>query len=83
LFHRGLNQENILFYINSFEHLSDVCSSAKDHAKELAQIVQNIKNETGHNQVNTAGYSKGGLDARAYLAHDSLTTNINRYFFKT
>ena len=65
-----LNQDKIPFCIISFEQSSDACGSSADHANELAQIVQNIKSETGQNQVNIVGYSKGGLDARVYLAND-------------
>ena len=65
-----LNQDKIPFCIISFEQSSDACGSSADHAKELAQIVQNIKSKTGQNQVNIVGYSKGGLDARVYLAND-------------
>src|SRR5687768_15359474 len=39
---KRLNQENIPFCIISFDQSSDACGSANDHAKELAQIVQNI-----------------------------------------
>jgi pimeloyl-ACP methyl ester carboxylesterase len=65
-----LNQDKIPFCIISFEQSSDACGSSADHAKELAQIVQNIKSKTGQKQVNIIGYSKGGLDARVYLAND-------------
>src|ERR671913_2293114 len=37
-----LNQGRIPFCIISFEQSSDACGSAVDHAKELAQIIQNI-----------------------------------------
>ena len=70
------NKENIPFCIISFKQSNDACGSAKDHAKELAQIVQNIKSETGHNQVNIVGYSKGGLDARVYLANDLANDDV-------
>ena len=65
-----LNQDQIPFCVISFKHSSDACGSSADHAKELAQIVKNIKSKTGQNQVNIVGYSKGGLDARVYLAND-------------
>ena len=65
-----LNQERIPFCIISFEQSSDACGSAVDHAKELAQIIQNTIIETGQNQVNIVGFSKGGLDARVYLSND-------------
>ena len=53
--------------------MGDACGSAADHAKELAQIVQEVKSMTGENKVNIIGHSKGGLDARVYLAK----TNTN------
>jgi pimeloyl-ACP methyl ester carboxylesterase len=65
-----LNQDKIPFCVISFKQSSDACGSSADHAKELAQIVQNIKSKTGQNQVNIVGYSKGGLDARVYLGND-------------
>ena len=67
---KRLTQEKIPFCIVTFVQSSDACGSSADHAKELPQIVQKIKNETGQNQVNIVGYSKGGLDARVYLAND-------------
>ena len=71
-----LNQERIPFCIISFEQSLDACGSSADHAKELAQIVQNIINETGQNQVNIVGYSKGGLDARVYLASNLTNDDV-------
>jgi triacylglycerol lipase len=47
----------------------DACGSAADHAMELAQIVQHVKTMTGQNRVNIVGHSKGGLDARLFLAN--------------
>ena len=71
-----LNQDKIPFCIISFEQSSDACGSSADHAKELAQIVQNIISETGQNQVNIVGYSKGGLDARVYLASNLTNDDV-------
>ena len=67
---KSLNQENIPFCLVSFQQSSDACGSSTDHAKELDQLVKQVQNETGQNQVNIVGYSKGGLDARVYLAND-------------
>jgi hypothetical protein len=53
----------------SFKH-NDKCGSATDHAKELNEIVQKVKNITHQKQVNLVGHSKGGLDARVYLAEN-------------
>ena len=73
---QNLSEENIPFCIISFEQSNDACGSAIDHSKELAQIVQNIISETGQNQVNIVGFSKGGLDARVYLANDLANDNV-------
>jgi hypothetical protein len=66
-----LHQERIPFCTVSFQHSSDACGRAADHARELGQIIQNVKSTTGQNQVNIVGYSKGGLDARVYLANSN------------
>jgi pimeloyl-ACP methyl ester carboxylesterase len=55
-------------FIQSNDPTYDSCGSAADHADELSQIVQKVKDFTGENQVNIVGHSKGGLDARVYLA---------------
>ena len=52
----------------SFKDDDDECGTATDHAKELNKIVQRVKNITHQKQVNLVGHSKGGLDARVYLA---------------
>ena len=73
---KELNQNMIPFCIISFEQSPDACGSSADHAKELAQIVQNIIRETGQNQVNIVGFSKGGLDARVYLANNLANDDV-------
>lgn len=62
-----LTEDNIQFYTVTFTN-DDQCGSAAAHAIELQKIVQKILNSTGYNKVNIAAHSKGGLDARAYLA---------------
>jgi triacylglycerol esterase/lipase EstA (alpha/beta hydrolase family) len=63
-----LRTDNFLnVYPIKFEQ-NDRCGSAQQHAKELDDIVNIILANTGHKQVNIVGYSKGGLDARAFLA---------------
>jgi pimeloyl-ACP methyl ester carboxylesterase len=51
----------------------DECGTAVDHANDLRAIIQNtiqdMKKITGQNQVNIVAHSKGGLDARVYLAN--------------
>jgi pimeloyl-ACP methyl ester carboxylesterase len=71
-----LNQDMIPFCIISFEQSPDACGSSADHANELSQIIQNIKTETGQNQVNIIGFSKGGLDARVYLANNLANDDV-------
>lgn len=62
-----LAKDNIRFYTVTFSN-DDECGSAAAHAVELQRIIQKILNSTGYNKVNIAAHSKGGLDARAYLA---------------
>jgi len=64
-----LGQNNIPFCAVSFHQSDDECGSAISHAKELAQIVQQVKDITGQHKVNIVAHSKGGLDARVYLAN--------------
>jgi pimeloyl-ACP methyl ester carboxylesterase len=63
-----LKNNAIPFCTVSFIQSDDTCGRAADHANELNQIVQNVKRVTGQNQVNIVSHSKGGLDARVYLA---------------
>jgi pimeloyl-ACP methyl ester carboxylesterase len=67
---KRFNQENIPFCLVTFQQSHDACGSSSDHARELDQIVKSVRNETGQKQVNIVGYSKGGLDARVYLANN-------------
>jgi len=64
-----LSQNNIPFCTVSFHQSNDECGSAVSHAIELAQIVQQVKDITGQDKVNIVAHSKGGLDARVYLAN--------------
>jgi pimeloyl-ACP methyl ester carboxylesterase len=63
-----LKKDNIPFYTITFKNSDDKCGSASEHAKELDKRVQDIKKQTGAEKVNIVGHSKGGLDARVYLA---------------
>jgi triacylglycerol lipase len=63
-----LRNDSITFYTVTFAY-DDKCGSAANHAIELQKIVQNISQLTGSEKVNIVGYSKGGLDARAYLSN--------------
>jgi hypothetical protein len=49
-------------------HPDDVCGTAEHNSEEIAQIVQEVKRMTLQTQVNIVAHSKGGLDAKLYLA---------------
>jgi pimeloyl-ACP methyl ester carboxylesterase len=61
-------KDNIPFYTITFKNSDDKCGSVSEHAKELEKRVQDIKKQTGAERINIVGHSKGGLDARVYLA---------------
>ena len=66
-----LKKDGIDAYPITFKQSDDKCGSAAEHAKELSKIMGQIKEETGQNKVNIVGHSKGGLDARVYLANNT------------
>lgn len=66
-----LKKDGIVAYPITFKQSDDKCGSAAEHAKELSKIIGQIKDETGQNKVNIVGHSKGGLDARVYLANNT------------
>jgi uncharacterized alpha/beta hydrolase family protein len=66
-----LKKDGISAYPITFKQSDDKCGSAAEHAKELSNIIGQIKKETGQNKVNIVGHSKGGLDARVYLANNT------------
>ncbi|HKO40561.1 MAG TPA: alpha/beta fold hydrolase [Nitrososphaeraceae archaeon] len=66
-----LKKDGIAAYPITFKQSDDKCGSAAEHAKELSKIIGKIKDETGQNKVNIVGHSKGGLDARVYLANNT------------
>jgi triacylglycerol esterase/lipase EstA (alpha/beta hydrolase family) len=51
----------------SFTQSNDDCGSARDHATELGEKVQEFLRQTGMQQLNIVGFSKDGIDARVYL----------------
>jgi uncharacterized alpha/beta hydrolase family protein len=66
-----LKKDGIPVYPITFKQSDDKCGSSAEHAKELSTIIGQIKEETGQNKVNIVGHSKGGLDARVYLANNT------------
>ena len=47
---------------------NDKCGSVEEHATELNNTVNRILQNTGSQKVNIVAHSKGGLDARWYIA---------------
>jgi len=66
-----LKKDGIAAYPITFKQSDDKCGSSAEHAKELSKIIGQIKDETGQKKVNIVGHSKGGLDARVYLANNT------------
>ncbi len=66
-----LKKDGIPAYPITFKQSDDECGSAAEHAKELSNIIGQIKKETGQNKMNIVAHSKGGLDARVYLANNT------------
>jgi uncharacterized alpha/beta hydrolase family protein len=56
---------------------NDKCGSAADHAKQLRNIVEEFKTSTGSDKINIVGHSKGGLDARVYLANNPSIEDVS------
>src|ERR671933_1312082 len=64
-----LKKDGVQFYTITFQKSDDKCGAAIAHATELGERIQAIKNQTGSDRVNIVGHSKGGIDARVYLAN--------------
>jgi pimeloyl-ACP methyl ester carboxylesterase len=54
----------------------DACGSATAHASELDQIIEQFKSDTGSEKINIVAHSKGGLDARVYLANNLFNDDV-------
>lgn len=68
----GIIAHAIAFHDNPTTTINeDECGSAKDHASQLNQIIENFTKRTGEDKINIVTHSKGGLDARLYMANDS------------
>jgi pimeloyl-ACP methyl ester carboxylesterase len=70
-----LENYSITYKKVTFE-IDDPCGKAKDHAMELNRIVEYFQNDTRKEKINIVAHSKGGLDARVYLANNLSNTNI-------
>ncbi len=49
---------------------NDKCGSAVDHAEQLRSIIERFKIRAHSDTINIVAHSKGGLDARVYLANN-------------
>ena len=56
----------------------DDCGSSESHAFQLEEIVEQFKAETNSDKINIVAHSKGGLDARLYLANDPFNDSIEK-----
>jgi pimeloyl-ACP methyl ester carboxylesterase len=72
-----LKKDGIAVYTMNFKESDDKCGSSAEHAKELNKRVKAILNSTGQKQVNLVGHSKGGLDARVFLADSNVKDVAN------
>jgi triacylglycerol esterase/lipase EstA (alpha/beta hydrolase family) len=54
----------------------DECGRAVDHAIQLNSRVERFKEQTGAEKINIVAHSKGGLDARVYLATNPSNNDI-------
>ena len=52
----------------------DDCGSSEAHAYELNEIIEQFKVMTNSDKINIVAHSKGGLDARWYLANFQMIT---------
>ncbi|HEY7081742.1 MAG TPA: alpha/beta fold hydrolase [Nitrososphaeraceae archaeon] len=66
-----------VYYFFGLQFRYDQCGSVLDHSNDLAQIVQDVRNWTLNDKVNMVGHSKGGLDARVYLANSGTNAVAN------
>jgi uncharacterized alpha/beta hydrolase family protein len=65
-----LTNDGIQYYTITFQDSDDKCGMAIAHAIELdKQVDEILRNSQDYEQVNIVGHSKGGIDARVYLAN--------------
>jgi pimeloyl-ACP methyl ester carboxylesterase len=64
-----LTKDGIQYHTITFQESDDKCGTALSHAVELGKRVDEILRSSSSGQVNIVGHSKGGIDARVYLAN--------------
>lgn len=72
-----LKNDNVTSYAVTFINSDDKCGSSQDHAAELGSFIKDVKRNTHSGQVNVVAHSKGGLDARVYLANGTKQDVVN------
>jgi pimeloyl-ACP methyl ester carboxylesterase len=64
-----LTNDGIQYHTITFQESDDKCGTALAHAVELGKRIDEILRSNPIAQVNIVGHSKGGIDARVYLAN--------------
>ncbi|MFL6489311.1 MAG: esterase/lipase family protein [Nitrososphaera sp.] len=64
-----LTNDGIQYHTITFQESDDKCGTALAHALELDKRVGEVLSNNPSGQVNIVGHSKGGIDARVYLAN--------------
>ncbi len=64
-----LTNDGIQYHTVTFQESDDRCGTALAHALELGKRIDEISRSNPSGQVNIVGHSKGGIDARVYLAN--------------
>jgi pimeloyl-ACP methyl ester carboxylesterase len=70
----GIYAEAVTFGEDDPEY--DACGRSADHATDLKQIVEDFKSRTHAEKINLVAHSKGGLDARVYLANNLANEDV-------
>jgi pimeloyl-ACP methyl ester carboxylesterase len=70
----GIYAEAVTFGENDPDY--DACGSSADHAADLNQIIEDFKSRTDAEKINLVAHSKGGLDARVYLANNLANEDV-------
>ena len=64
-----LTNDGVQYHTVTFRESDDKCGTALAHAVELGKRIDEISRSNPSGQVNIVGHSKGGIDARVYLAN--------------
>ena len=64
-----LTNDGVQYHTVTFRESDDKCGTALAHALELGKRIDEISRSNPSGQVNIVGHSKGGIDARVYLAN--------------